>query len=91
MAATLLWLFPLVFASSAFVPVSTFPSGLEAFARANPITHFIDAIRVLTLDVPAGTGAVPTEHPVALSVTWLVVITGVFSWLARRAFARDNE
>jgi ABC transporter DrrB family efflux protein len=90
MAATLLWLFPLVFASSAFVPVSTFPSGLEAFARANPITHFIDAIRVLTLDVPAGTSAVPTEHPVALSVMWLVLITGVFSWLARRAFARDT-
>jgi hypothetical protein len=39
--------------------------------------------------VPAGTAAVPTEHPVALSLTWLVVITLVFSWLARRAFARD--
>jgi len=90
MAATLLWLFPLVFASSAFVPVDTFPSALRAFAKANPITHFIDAIRVLTLDVPGGTATVPTEHPVALSVAWLVVLTLTFSWLATRAFKRGR-
>jgi ABC transporter DrrB family efflux protein len=89
-AATILWLFPLVFASSAFVPPDTFPWALRTFAKANPITHFVDAIRVLTLDVKAGTLTVPTEHPVLLSVGWLALLTLVFSWLANRAYARGT-
>jgi ABC transporter DrrB family efflux protein len=89
-AATLLWLFPLVFASSAFVPPDTFPWALRTFAKANPITHFVDAIRVLTLDVKAGTLTVPAQHPVALSVGWLALLTLVFSSLAARAYARST-
>jgi ABC transporter DrrB family efflux protein len=87
-AATLMWLFPLTFASSAFVPVNTFGSGLEAFAKINPITHFIDAVRVLTLDLPSGTATVPTQHPVLLSVGWLVLIVAVFAPLAVRSYGR---
>src|SRR5829696_6634937 len=78
-AATLMWLFPLTFASSAFVPVDSFGSGLEAFAKVNPITNFIDAVRVLTLDVEPGTPGVPTEHPIVLSVAWLVVVVAIFA------------
>lgn len=89
-AATLMWLFPLTFASSAFVPIDTFPSGLEAFAKVNPITHFVDAVRVLTLDVPAGSAAVPTDHPVLFSAGWLVVIVLVFSSLAVHAYRRGS-
>jgi ABC-2 type transport system permease protein/oleandomycin transport system permease protein len=89
-AATLMWLFPLTFASSAFVPVDTFASGLQAFAEINPITHFIDAVRVLTLDLEAGTPTVPTERPVVLSMVWLVVILTVFIPLAVRAYGRRS-
>src|SRR5207248_10615082 len=38
-AAGFIWVFPLIFASSAFVPVQTMPSWLQTFARNNPITH----------------------------------------------------
>ena len=47
--------FPLTFASSAFVPTDSMPSWLESFANANPITTVVDAIRALWLGAPAGT------------------------------------
>jgi ABC transporter DrrB family efflux protein len=42
-------IFPLVFASSVFVPVSTFPAWLQAFATINPVTVTADAARSLAL------------------------------------------
>jgi ABC-2 type transport system permease protein len=89
-AATMMWLFPLTFASSAFVPIDTFGSRLRAFAEINPITSFVDAVRVLMLDLQAGTPTVPTEHPVVLSVAWLVVILAVFVPPAVRAYGRRS-
>jgi ABC transporter DrrB family efflux protein len=38
-------IFPLVFASSVFVPVSTFPDWLQAFAKINPVTVTANAAR----------------------------------------------
>jgi ABC transporter DrrB family efflux protein len=42
-------IFPLVFASSVFVPVATFPDWLQAFAKINPVTVTADAARSLAL------------------------------------------
>jgi len=42
-------IFPLVFASSVFVPVSTFPDWLQAFAAISPVTVTADAARSLAL------------------------------------------
>ena len=51
-------IFPLVFASSVFVPVSTFPHWLQAFAKINPVTVTADAARSLALfGTPASLGA----------------------------------
>src|ERR671932_1001249 len=41
--------FPLVFASSVFVPVSTMPSWLQAFAKASPVTLTADSARSYAL------------------------------------------
>ena len=41
--------FPLTFVSSAYVPVSTMPGWLQAFAQHQPITYMVDAVRALTL------------------------------------------
>jgi ABC transporter DrrB family efflux protein len=46
--------FPLTFISSAFVPVSTMPPVLKAFAQVNPFTIVVDAMRSLWLGLPAG-------------------------------------
>jgi ABC transporter DrrB family efflux protein len=48
----LLAIIPLIFTSSTFVPVATFPGWLQAFAKVNPITVTVDAIRVLCLGGP---------------------------------------
>jgi ABC-2 type transport system permease protein len=40
-------LFPLVFASSAFVPVTVMPGWLQAFAKHQPVTQVVDAARSL--------------------------------------------
>ena len=42
-------IFPLVFASSVFVPVPTMPDWLQAFAKASPITLTADAARSYAL------------------------------------------
>ena len=78
-------IFPLTFASSAFVPVESMPSWLQAFAEVNPFTVMTDAIRALWLDAPAGDN-------IWLALVWSTGITVVFAALAvskyRRAVTR---
>src|SRR6516164_4385788 len=51
-------IFPLVFASSVFVPVATMPRWLQAFAKINPVTVTADAARSFALfGTPASLGA----------------------------------
>jgi ABC transporter DrrB family efflux protein len=51
-------IFPLVFASSVFVPVSTMPHWLQAFAKISPVTVTANAARSLALSgTPASLGA----------------------------------
>ena len=50
--------FPLVFASSVFVPVATLPNWLQAFAKVSPVTLTADAARSLALyGTPTSLGA----------------------------------
>ena len=46
-------IFPLTFVSSAFVPVDSMPSALQAFAEVNPFTIVVDAMRHLWIGQPA--------------------------------------
>lgn len=52
--AGFIWVFPLVFASSIFVPIETMPSWLEAFSKISPITVTVNTVRGLMLDLPVG-------------------------------------
>lgn len=53
-SAGFIWLFPLTFASSAFVTTDEMPGWLKAFADHQPITQVIDAVRGFLLDQPVG-------------------------------------
>jgi ABC transporter DrrB family efflux protein len=64
-------LFPLVFASSVFVPVSSMPDWLRPIAKASPVTLTADAARTLAL-----TGGVPGSLGGALA--WIVGIVAFF-------------
>ncbi len=66
-SAGLAGLFPiivLVFTSSTLVPVATMPGWLQAFAKVNPITVVVDALRALCLGGPTAT-------PVAQAFAWI--------------------
>jgi ABC-2 type transport system permease protein/oleandomycin transport system permease protein len=80
-AAGFIWVFPLIFASSAFVPVQTMPGWLQAFSRNNPITHVINAIRAL---IQGG----PVWHALWLSLAWIIGILLVFVPLAVSRYRR---
>ena len=47
-------IFPITFASSAFVPPESMPAAVQAFAEANPFSTIVDATRALFVDAPAG-------------------------------------
>jgi ABC-2 type transport system permease protein/oleandomycin transport system permease protein len=47
--AGFVWVFPLVFASSLYVPIETMPGWLQVFAHINPVTPMVDTIRALAL------------------------------------------
>ena len=79
--AGFVWVFPLVFASSVFVPLQTMPGWLQAFARVNPISNMANAIRGLTIGGP-------TLLPVLYSLAWIAGILAVFMPLATRIYRR---
>lgn len=56
-SAGFIWVFPLAFISSIFVPVKSMPDWLQHFAKFNPITVTVDATRALALGGPAGDSA----------------------------------
>lgn len=74
-------LFPLIFASPAFVPLKSMPGWLQAFAQHQPFGYVVVATRALM----AGG---PTARPVIDSVIWclglLVVLAPLAVWKYRR-------
>lgn len=87
-AATFPIVFPLTFASSAFVPVNTMPGWLQGFAYHQPVSIVINAMRSLTLgDIPAEArralfDGASTSSLVLQSIAWTVGLGAVFGWLA---------
>jgi ABC-2 type transport system permease protein len=77
--------FPLTFASSAFVPTEGMNRALKAFAENQPITHVIEAIRALILGTPVGDHA---WWAVAWCIAILIVTVPLASYLFRRRAAQ---
>jgi ABC transporter DrrB family efflux protein len=78
----LIWVFPLVFASSAFVPTSSMPGIVHTFADINPVTLTVDAARALTI------GRGHALAPALGTLAWLAGLLLVFVPLSVRAFRR---
>jgi ABC transporter DrrB family efflux protein len=74
-------LFPLVFASSVFVPISSMPEWLQAFAKVSPVSLTANAARSLAL-VPG------TPPSLGQALAWigglLAVFIGLSVWRYRR-------
>lgn len=100
-SAVFLPVFPLVFASSVFVPTQTMPDWLRAFAEVQPITVTTNALRGLMLGRDAlaefGPGINPVQAladapsvqgQVLLSLLWSIAILIIFIPLAVRVYRR---
>lgn len=73
---------PLVFASSAFVPVNSMPSWLQPFAEHQPVSVTISAVRALVIGGSAGPDA-------AQALAWSAVILVVFASLSVWRYQRS--
>jgi ABC transporter DrrB family efflux protein len=80
-AASFPILAPLVFASSAFVPVATMPGWLQTFAEHQPVSVVVDAVRDLTVGGP-------TRGDVLAAIAWIVGIVAVCAPIAVRQYRR---
>jgi ABC-2 type transport system permease protein/oleandomycin transport system permease protein len=94
-AATFTLIFPIVFASSAFVPDTDFPGWLQVWSNINPVSIWSDTFRVLTLgelytQAPAGlVGDVPALGTLLWqSAAWFVGILALFVPLGVRVYRR---
>ena len=89
-------LFPLTFASAAFVPVNSMPGWLQVFAAHQPVTVVVNAARGLMLgpDVASnlekfGVFNTSTGGYVLQSIAWIVVILAIFVPLSVRQFNKN--
>lgn len=89
-SAGFLPIFPLVFASSVFVPTASMPAWLRVFAENQPVSVIANAVRSLMipeealplLDLDQGT-------LIWQSIAWIAVIVAIFAPLAVRQYRRS--
>jgi ABC transporter DrrB family efflux protein len=84
--ASFIWLFPLTFVSSAFVPPQTMPEPLKTFATdINPFSLWVDSLRHLFVGAPI-------DDQLWQGLIWAVAIVAVFGplavWRYRRVSTR---
>ncbi|MFO0704983.1 MAG: ABC transporter permease [Candidatus Andersenbacteria bacterium] len=74
-SAGFIWIFPLVFASSIFVPLETMKPVIRAFAEHNPISYVVNTVRAMSLGLPI-------THEWWYGLIWMAGILLVFVPLA---------
>jgi ABC-2 type transport system permease protein/oleandomycin transport system permease protein len=93
-AASFTWIFPVVFVSSAFVPVVGMAPFLQVVARNNPVTQWCNLARYLALGQngildPFTRQPVDTyEALLVKSVVWIVVLLAIFVPMGTRLYRK---
>ena len=86
------FIFPLTFVASTFVPTSTLPSVLKTFAEWNPVSAVAGALRHLFGNPGAAAAADAPwslQHPVVYSLIWIAAIVSVCAPIAVRMYQRS--
>jgi ABC-2 type transport system permease protein/oleandomycin transport system permease protein len=84
-AASFPVLAPLVFASSAFVPVSSMPTWLQGFANHQPVSVTVNAVRGFLVGGPAANDLAAN---VFQSVAWSIAIIAICAPIAVRRYRK---
>jgi ABC-2 type transport system permease protein len=86
-SAGLIWLFPVVFLSNAFVPPETMPTVVRNMAEWNPISAIVAAARDLFGNESIiVSDAWPMQNPVPAALLWCALIIVIFAPLAVRKY-----
>jgi ABC transporter DrrB family efflux protein len=86
-----LLVFPLVFLSSAYVPVESMPAGIEAFGQYQPITPMVNAVRGLSGGAESEALLVhSTGYYVGVSLLWTAGLVVVFGLLSVMRFSKRS-
>lgn len=80
-SAGFIWLFPLTFASSAFVPTKSMPDWLRTFAEHQPVSLIVNAVRGLLLNQA-------DSSTILQALAWCIGILIIFFPLAVWAYGR---
>jgi ABC-2 type transport system permease protein len=93
-AASFTWIFPVVFVSSAFVPVSGMATFLQAVGRNNPVSIWCNLARYLAIG-PIAIIDSETHLPIdtfegllVKAIVWIVVLLAIFVPLAIRLYRK---
>jgi len=94
-AAMFTIVFPIVFVSSVFVPIESFPTWLQGIASVNPVTIWADTVRLLVLGDAYTAWRASIGDPISslgsqllLSTLWGLGILAVFSYFGVRVYRR---
>ncbi|HYI16147.1 MAG TPA: ABC transporter permease [Thermomicrobiales bacterium] len=80
-------IFPITFLSNVFVPPETMPAWLRPIAEWNPVSTLTASIRDLWGNPnPVSSGGFPADHPVLVTVAWVVLIVAIFTPLGVRSY-----
>ncbi|HWE89933.1 MAG TPA: ABC transporter permease [Pseudonocardiaceae bacterium] len=82
-AVSFIVMFPLMFASNAYMPVQALPGWLQLVAKGNPLTYVISAERELSLGLP-----IDSALPIALALVAAAALIGGFA--SARNFRRTR-
>ncbi len=85
--AVFIVLFPITFVSNVFVPPQTLPSWLQPIAEWNPTSTLTASLRQLWGNPnPFVSTGFPSQHPVLVTLIWVVVIVAIFAPLGIRRY-----
>lgn len=88
-SAVFIPIFPLVFASSVFVPTATLPGWLRLFADHQPVTRTTNAVRGLILGEGALAPSQTVMGEVAAALLWSLAVLVLAAPLAVRLYRRS--
>jgi ABC-2 type transport system permease protein len=86
--------FPLTFLSNAFAPTTGMPRPLQYVAEWNPVSTMVAACRELfglQNHFGATANSFPSQHPLTMSLIYMVIILVIFVPLSVRKYSRANK
>jgi ABC-2 type transport system permease protein len=85
-----MFVFPLTFVSSAYVPVESMPGWMQAFARNQPLSAMVDSVRAWVVGDPVATLGHSAGYFTLRAVAWAIAIVAALAPLATARYSRSS-